>query len=44
MWGTDIIYYGHDLADYIDREFGDVDDDAPWAPQASVPFWKDCLG
>ncbi|MER5619116.1 hypothetical protein [Streptomyces sp. NPDC002215] len=43
MWGTDIIYYGHDLADYIDHEFGKVDEDAPWAPQASVPFWKDFL-
>ncbi|KJY25271.1 hypothetical protein VR46_41480 [Streptomyces sp. NRRL S-444] len=42
-WGTDIICYGHDLADYIDREFSEVDENAPWAPQASVPFWKDFL-
>ncbi|MGW8760928.1 hypothetical protein ACWGN5_00345 [Streptomyces sp. NPDC055815] len=44
VWGTDIIYYGHDLADYVDREFGEVDEDVLWAPQASVPFWKDFLG
>ncbi|GEB60178.1 hypothetical protein GCM10017674_77190 [Streptomyces gardneri] len=44
MWGTDIICYGHDLADYIDREFGEVDEDVPWAPRPSVPFWKDFLG
>ncbi|MFF5477668.1 hypothetical protein ACFY5C_10040 [Streptomyces sp. NPDC012935] len=44
MWGTDIICYGHDLADYIDHEFGEVDEDAPWAPRASVPFWRDFLG
>ncbi|MEU3429772.1 hypothetical protein [Streptomyces gardneri] len=44
VWGTDIICYGHDLADCIDREFGGVDEDAPWAPRPSVPFWKDFLG
>ncbi|MFF5447109.1 hypothetical protein [Streptomyces sp. NPDC012888] len=44
MWGTDIICYGRDLADYIDQEFGEVDEDAPWVPQAaSVQFWKDFL-
>ncbi|WP_272922316.1 hypothetical protein [Streptomyces sp. SID5770] len=44
MWGTDIICYGHDLADYIDREFSEIDEEAPWNPQASVPLWKDFLG
>jgi hypothetical protein len=44
VWGTDIICYGHDLADYIDREFGEIDEGAPWNPQASVPLWKDFLG
>ncbi|MEU7121924.1 hypothetical protein [Streptomyces zaomyceticus] len=43
VWGTDIICYGHDLADYIGREFVEVDEDAFWAPRASVPFWKDFL-
>ncbi|MFI6090743.1 hypothetical protein [Streptomyces sp. NPDC051218] len=43
VWGTDIICYGHDLADYIDREFREPDDDAPWNPQASVAFWKDFM-
>jgi hypothetical protein len=39
MWQTDIIYYGLDLADYIDCEFGGArarqcaDD---WNPQATV--------
>jgi hypothetical protein len=44
VWGTDVICYGHDLADYIDREFGEIDEDAPWNPQASVPLWKNFLG
>ncbi|MFC9813868.1 hypothetical protein ACFVJM_17565 [Streptomyces virginiae] len=44
VWGTDIICYGHDPADYVDHEFGEVDEGAPWAPRASVPFWKDFLG
>lgn len=44
VWGTDIICYGYDLPDYIDREFGTVDGDAPWPTQASVPFWKDFIG
>ncbi|MFH9606178.1 hypothetical protein [Streptomyces sp. NPDC017448] len=44
VWGTDIICYGCDLADYIDREFGEIDEDTPWNPQASVPLWKDFLG
>lgn len=40
MWGTDIICYGRDLDDYIDHEFGEVDQDASWAPRASMRFWK----
>ncbi len=44
LWGTDIICYGQDLADYIDREFSEAETDAPWEPQASVPIWKDFLG
>ena len=41
IWGVDVIFYGADLLDYIDREF-DVDDDPdakpkPW-PQARVPY------
>lgn len=46
MWQTDIIYYGLDIADYIDREFADADrspDGAPWNPQATVKFWKDLI-
>lgn len=40
-WGVDVIYYGADLLDYIDREFSvDEDPDAepkPW-PEARVPY------
>lgn len=46
MWQTDIIYYGLDLADYIDREFGTVgpyEGTDTWNPQATVPFWRDLL-
>jgi hypothetical protein len=46
MVQTDIIYYGLDLADYIDREFGARDDrwaDDDWDPQATVEFWRDYL-
>lgn len=43
MWGTDIIRYGRDLAHYIDREFGEVEENAPWAAQPLVPFWRDFL-
>lgn len=45
VWQTDIIYYGLDLVDYVDREFretrGEVDES--WNPQATVPFWRDLL-
>lgn len=43
LWGFDIVCYSHDLAEYIDHEFGERDEDAPWNPQATVPFWKDFL-
>ena len=44
MWQTDIIYYGLDLADYINREFsGRGPGEEPWEPQASVEFWKDLV-
>jgi hypothetical protein len=46
MWQSDIIYYGLDLADYIQYEFGGKTinpADPDWRPQATVPFWRDCL-
>lgn len=45
MWQTDIIvYYGLNLADYIDREFGRRGaDEEPWEPQATVEFWRDLI-
>lgn len=45
MWGTDIVYYGIDLYDYIHQEFdearGEVDE--AWQPRATVPFWRDLV-
>jgi hypothetical protein len=43
MWGSDIIYYGADLLDYITQEFEEPRPEHPesWAPQATVPFWRD---
>ncbi|MEV5572330.1 hypothetical protein AB0L06_19980 [Spirillospora sp. NPDC052269] len=43
MWGSDIVFYGADLLDYINREFGEPHPEYPegWAPQATVPFWRD---
>lgn len=44
MWQTDIIYYGLNLADYIDREFGRRGSgEESWEPQASVEFWRDLV-
>ncbi|MEU8950038.1 hypothetical protein [Streptomyces sp. NPDC048489] len=45
IWGTDIIYYGSDLAEYIDHEFNaDHERDREnWNPKATIPFWKDFL-
>ncbi|MFE0151087.1 hypothetical protein ACFWY5_28360 [Nonomuraea sp. NPDC059007] len=45
MWGCDIIYYGADLLDYINQEFEEPRPEHPddWAPQATVPFWRDYL-
>lgn len=44
IWGTDVICYGVDLADYIDREFGKLKgvwDDEIWRtkPRVVVEFW-----
>ncbi|MGA5824020.1 hypothetical protein ACPC54_40010 [Kitasatospora sp. NPDC094028] len=47
IWGTDMVYYGADLAEYIDHEFAQPGGFAVpegWNPQATVPFWKDFLG
>lgn len=43
---TDIIYYGSDLADYIQREFTTAPGWAPFADdvQATVEFWRDIVG
>ncbi|WBB70851.1 hypothetical protein [Micromonospora sp. WMMD812] len=41
MYQTDIIHYGHDLAEYIHREFGGPAVKRTGDPQADVPFWRD---
>jgi hypothetical protein len=46
-WGIDVIYYGMNLADYIDKEFNPTDDDpndddslqSPPRPQCPETFW-----
>jgi len=46
VWQTDIICYGADLVDYIEREFGQVQadgSDAPRSARATVEFWRDFL-
>ncbi|MDN3296344.1 hypothetical protein QWM81_20200 [Streptomyces ficellus] len=45
IWGTDMICYGTDLADYINHEFDDFDAHTPddWNPRATVAFWQDFL-
>jgi len=40
VWQTDIIYYGLNLPDYIDREFTAEKDYDDWSPKATVEFWK----
>ena len=44
MWQTDIIYYGADLVDYIQHEFGATEPHTGGPrlnPRATVPFWRD---
>ncbi|QFZ20339.1 hypothetical protein [Saccharothrix syringae] len=43
IYGTDMIYYGTDLADYVDREFTESERPEDWSPRATVPFWRDYL-
>ena len=45
IYQTDIIIYGHNLADYVDQELGlaerPVSED--WTPPPMVPFWSEFL-
>jgi hypothetical protein len=45
MWGTDIIYYGADLVDYVNNEFEEHRPEHldSGSPQATVSFWRDYL-
>ncbi|MFF9084448.1 hypothetical protein ACF1BR_32655 [Streptomyces rubiginosohelvolus] len=45
--GADTIHYGRDLAEWVEREFGDPDPGKRWpepAAGARVPFWSDLAG
>lgn len=45
MHQTDVVFYGADLADYIDHEFNGVPrGDGTPPPRATVPFWRDLVG
>ena len=39
IYQSDIIYYGSDLANYLEREFGDRDKPLG-APLRQIPFWS----
>lgn len=42
--GADVIHYGRDLAEWVEREFGDRDPGEGWPEPAAgdgVPFWSD---
>ncbi|MEW2577267.1 hypothetical protein [Streptomyces syringium] len=44
VWGTDVIYYGEDLAEYISHEFEEGHEHSEdWNPQADVAFWQDLV-
>ncbi|MEV6638440.1 hypothetical protein AB0M54_47795, partial [Actinoplanes sp. NPDC051470] len=44
LWQTDVIYYGFDLADYIDQEFSlSGSREQVGEPRASVGFWRDLV-
>jgi hypothetical protein len=42
MYQTDIVYYGADLSDWLNREFA-IGDPSPKLPKATVAFWRDLL-
>ncbi|KDN81726.1 SMI1/KNR4 family protein [Kitasatospora cheerisanensis] len=45
VWGTDIVCYGEELADYVRHEFTECHRHAAgWNPRPTVPFWRDFLG
>jgi hypothetical protein len=43
VWGVDIICYGENLTDWIDRDFAQPEWEIPPRPQATIPFWKTFL-
>jgi hypothetical protein len=44
VWQTDIIYYGSDLADYLNREFK-LGESGPWTDlRRPIRFWDRIVG
>ncbi|MBU2662663.1 hypothetical protein KOI35_04010 [Actinoplanes bogorensis] len=43
VYQTDIIFYGNDLTDWLNREFG-LGTAASGDPRAFAPFWRDLTG
>jgi hypothetical protein len=43
VYQTDVICYGTDLFDYINREFGKVEPDTTQPATSSVRFWSDLI-
>jgi hypothetical protein len=41
VYQTDIIYYGRNLADYLEREFRATAPNEPIADARHIPFWSD---
>ncbi len=42
VYQTDVICYGADLQDWIERERGSYDS-KPWPPIKEIPFWSEAL-
>jgi hypothetical protein len=42
VYQSDVVYYGADLADWLNREFA-LGEPSPTVARATVPFWRDLL-
>lgn len=43
IWGTDIISYGSNLAEYIMNDFYELNDARHRSTAAPIPFWSDFI-